>query len=170
MYLHNLRGILADLYPDANDARRLADDAQLSVSSINFNGPAENVWQDVLTQAVNEEKFGELLQQAIDEYPNNSKLLMAAWTYKQDAEHIIAVSNGEYERMSNGNSFGRVDTRIDQLNEQVQGMRDRLGKLEYQVEDLMRASSSESALDAKTLIIAVLVAVVMFAALYALRF
>jgi hypothetical protein len=168
MYLTSLRGILAELYPDADDARRLADDAQISVSSINFNGPAENVWQNTLTQAINEGRFAELLQIAIDEYPKNNKLLMAAWTYKQDSEHIISVTDGE--RMSNGNGFSRIDARIDRLNEQVQGMRDRVTKLEYQMENVLRATSTESALDTRTLVIAVIIASVMFIALYALRF
>lgn len=169
MYLHNLRGVLADLYPDANDARRLADDAALDASNINFYGSAENVWQAVLGQAVNEEKMSSLLQYVIDEYPTNSTLLLAAWTYKQDTEHIIAVSSGEYEDMSNGNGISRVDARIDRISEQVQGMRDRVTKLEYQVGTLMQASSTESALDTRTLVIAIAIAIAMFVALYALR-
>lgn len=171
MYLHNLRGILADMYPDANDARRLADDAELNVSIINFNGPAENVWQDVLRQAVNEERIDELLQHAIDEFPTSSKLLMAAWTYKVDTEHIIAVSNGEYDDMNGNNNNGTASLyrRLDSLEARFSDMQAKVARIEVEVAVLMRSDSGSTALDTRTLMIAVAVAVVMFAALWAMR-
>lgn len=176
MYLYNLRGILAELYPNASDASRLADDAELNKSLIDFTGSAENVWQGVLSQAVNEEKINQLLSFVVEEYPSNSKFLLAAWTYSRDAEHIIAVSNGEYgeydEYDMNGNSGGginRLDSRIDRISADLSKLSERIIKLEYQVESLMRSSSSATALDSRTLIIAALVALAMFVVLWAMR-
>ncbi|GIV77705.1 MAG: hypothetical protein KatS3mg050_2099 [Litorilinea sp.] len=75
--LINLRDMLAGLYWDVGEARRVAQEAGLNVLQISFQPKPINNWHNILTEAMNQ--GGDAIQAIIDvarkEYPRNEQLL-----------------------------------------------------------------------------------------------
>lgn len=75
--LRRLRTILANLYPEQQSARRVADDAGVNSASVNWTGSAIDYWQTLLLAAKNNEQLDALLAIATDDYPGNRELAAA---------------------------------------------------------------------------------------------
>lgn len=75
--LVNLRDLLADLYWDKNDARRLAQQAGLRVAMIAFSDKPIATWHNILTDALNRNKLDDVINAASQEYPENKFLAQA---------------------------------------------------------------------------------------------
>ncbi len=65
-----LRVRLAGLYGDPRDVIRLAKDAGLSLSRVDFTGPMQTVWFNVLEEAKHSRRLDALLRCVREEYPN----------------------------------------------------------------------------------------------------
>jgi len=76
-----LREILAFLYDDEIDARRIAYDSGLDVQYISFSGKAINNWNAILLQAQKENKVAELMGISFKEFRENEKLTKAWHDY-----------------------------------------------------------------------------------------
>ena len=73
----NLRNIFADLYGDESSARRLAHDAGLNMSSMNFSSRSIDNWHSILQEAINANRVSQLLNLVLTEYPDNPRLRAA---------------------------------------------------------------------------------------------
>lgn len=73
-----LRGVLASLYTDGRDAVRLAGDAGIDRGRIDFSGPMQIVWFNVLEEATKSGRLGALVSAARVEYPQNPALARLA--------------------------------------------------------------------------------------------
>lgn len=69
MEVRELRSTLCQLYDTPTDARRLARDAGLEISRIDFTGAATSYWDSVLWEAIDSGKINVLLGCARQEYP-----------------------------------------------------------------------------------------------------
>lgn len=70
-----LRDALADLYPDEISARRVAHDAALNSSLIQFNSQSKNNWHAILVEAnKSDQKLIELIRIVLLEYGDNYNL------------------------------------------------------------------------------------------------
>lgn len=81
--LNQLRDALADLYPDGEDARRLAATATLAVSHIVLQGKAINIWQSIVEEAEKAQQVEALIAAATSEYPQNEALRAAVQAYRR---------------------------------------------------------------------------------------
>lgn len=75
--LRQLRTVLANLYPDKRSATRVAEDAGLSVTLINWDGSAVDIWQTILKEAQKQGCLDALLAVATEEYGGNRELAVA---------------------------------------------------------------------------------------------
>lgn len=78
-----LRDLLATLYSDGADAKRLALEAQLDIFQINFNNKLVNVWTEIINLARENGKLSDLIQRARKEYPGNEQLSRLAAIFAQ---------------------------------------------------------------------------------------
>jgi hypothetical protein len=65
-----LRNILAFLYPEEQDARRIVDDAGLPSIQITFRSSAVIIWHNILTEAIRQDRVGDLIQAVLSNYSN----------------------------------------------------------------------------------------------------
>jgi len=72
-----LRDVLADLYPEENDARVIVADAGLDAKQIPFSSRAQTNWQNILAEAIRQARLDSLLKIALTDYAANSALLAA---------------------------------------------------------------------------------------------
>jgi len=72
--LRELRATLVGLYGDPRDAMRLAADAGISRSRVDFSGPAQPVWFSLLEEAERSGRVGALLHAARQDYPQDATL------------------------------------------------------------------------------------------------
>ncbi len=81
--LTNLRRILAEVYQKEDDSRRVAFDAGLNYTRINFQESAQNIWYSILDEAHNANKVNKLLNVALDldGYKDNPDLRAACAQY-----------------------------------------------------------------------------------------
>lgn len=86
--LTRLRDALAELYPDATDARRVATDVLLSTNRIELTGKAVNVWQSILEEAEKQGKVRDVVALASREYPQCASLQAAL------ADYVIPAMSG----------------------------------------------------------------------------
>lgn len=77
-----LRFILAELYPEAIDARRVVADAGLESSFVDFQGSAQDIWGSILEEARLTQKIELILKVAKEDYPNYESL-QAIWNEYQ---------------------------------------------------------------------------------------
>ncbi len=77
-----LRKILAELYPDIADIRRVAEDAGLNIGRIAFDTKAINSWHAILSEAKRTNKVGVLFDVVLEEYEANPKLCQAIDAYR----------------------------------------------------------------------------------------
>ena len=73
----NLRDILARLYPQEPDSRRVAQDAGLKIGQIPFSPKAVLNWHEILLEAERENRVKFVMQVALREYGDNAELLRA---------------------------------------------------------------------------------------------
>lgn len=76
-----LRDALVNLYPQEADARVVVADARLNVSHIAFSPRAETNWHHILSEAIAEQRLGDLLQVVLKCYDSNQELLDAHKLY-----------------------------------------------------------------------------------------
>jgi hypothetical protein len=79
----SLRDVLAQLYADEASARRIAAQAQLDCSRIQFSGRAVNGWHSILTEAANSNRMESVIEVALREYGANTALVEAVQSYRQ---------------------------------------------------------------------------------------
>lgn len=72
--LREWRAVFAGIFPTAERARMLLNDAGIATSRINFGGTAETTWQSALDEAQKTGRLGALLAVARQEYPSNPAL------------------------------------------------------------------------------------------------
>ncbi|MFZ4660145.1 MAG: SUMF1/EgtB/PvdO family nonheme iron enzyme [Caldilineaceae bacterium] len=77
-----LRSILAHLYANEDDARRVVADAGLAADRITFSGHAANTWQAILTEAEKSGRIDAVLVVALKEYSSNQTLQAVAAMYR----------------------------------------------------------------------------------------
>src|SRR5262249_49178746 len=75
--LTNLNEILANLYPQDSDARRLATKAGLPTAYITFENKAISTWFHVLEYANPRGKVDNVVEKALEENPSDESLLRA---------------------------------------------------------------------------------------------
>lgn len=73
-----LRAVLASLYDDPRDAIRLATDAGISRARVDFSGPAQIVWFNLLEEASRSSRVTALIEAARSEYPQHPALARLA--------------------------------------------------------------------------------------------
>jgi len=69
--LIELRKEFASFFPQRSDGRRLAEDAGLPISLIDFDGAALTMWGEIFTKAERTGKIPALVRLALETYPNN---------------------------------------------------------------------------------------------------
>ena len=80
-----LRSILAHLYANEADARRIVADAGLATDRITFSGHATNTWHAILTEAEKSGRIDAVLAVALKEYGSNQALQAVAAVYGSGA-------------------------------------------------------------------------------------
>ena len=81
--LVDLRNILATLYSNEADIRRIGNDSGIDLRHINFNTSAINIWNAVLTEAEKHQQVEELLKAVEGEYPRSQPFHDAYSAYRQ---------------------------------------------------------------------------------------
>lgn len=106
----NLRALLAKLYPEAADIRRVAADAGVNLSRVAMEAKAVNMWHALLDECEKEDKLTDLLTVAAGDYPHNQALA----TVLADHQHeLLPLSD---IRLLN---FGRPITSVQQQQIEV---------------------------------------------------
>ena len=60
--INELRSILANLYEDLDDSKRIAHSAELNLAIIKFGGSATNNWYNIIAEAEKSNKIAALLK------------------------------------------------------------------------------------------------------------
>ena len=93
--LVTLNDIFVNLSPDQNRARRYATFAGMSMGNINFGGAANELWFNILDEAIKQDKVEALIEQILKEYPNYKDLqrfktaIPAGEAFELDAEVLV---------------------------------------------------------------------------------
>lgn len=95
-----LRTALATLYADSASPRRVADDAGLNTSLIEFGGSAANTWQAILRGAINQGRLDDLLAIVRSDYPTNQPLAQACAAYQRGKAASTASTQSQPPRAS----------------------------------------------------------------------
>lgn len=96
--LNDLRNVLASLYPDEDNARRLASQAGLQTTEIEFKGSAINIWHNILLKALSRNKVEDLIREVLEEYNEQKELLNAVERYVEEKRWrrlLDALKSGE---------------------------------------------------------------------------
>lgn len=93
-FARELRTVLSELYSSSANAQRLADDAELNRSRIDFGGSAQTVWFNVLEEARKSGKLGDLIALALVDYPNHADLRRLSRSLAPAAKQGSAASAG----------------------------------------------------------------------------
>jgi len=116
----SLRKILATLYPDLPSIRRIADDAGIDSSRIEFSSTAINCWHAVLTEAKKLDQIEALLHAVESEYGSNTEFLKACQAYRQSTgsqpveyHDIVSLVMRQCESWKQANYSGRGNNLID---------------------------------------------------------
>lgn len=75
--ISNLRDILAGLYWNVDEARRIVLEVGLNPAFISFSNRSINTWQSILEEAQKQERMGDILIKARQEYPRLQSLALA---------------------------------------------------------------------------------------------
>ena len=75
--LANLRNVLAGLYWNVEGARRIVLEVQMNPAVINFSNRMINTWQSILEEADLQDKVGDIIAKAREEYPKLQSLALA---------------------------------------------------------------------------------------------
>jgi hypothetical protein len=76
--LRELHGLLAELYDEEKEARRVVAFAGLPSGSIHFSTATDENWYNILTEAVNHDKVEEIVEVACEEARNRETALRTA--------------------------------------------------------------------------------------------
>jgi formylglycine-generating enzyme required for sulfatase activity len=101
-----LRTVLASLYPDESDARRVVHDAGIDPAHIHFSGQAANLWHAILEEARKTAQLDALLAVALDEYGANQQLQDAVTALRSSQSSpmdidMVFIPAGEFLMGSN---------------------------------------------------------------------
>lgn len=86
------RDVLAFLYPQENDARRVAHDADINVSMIGFD-KARNFWGAILVEAVKSNRIEHLIKVVHGDYSTNEALFKI---YMKSLQAILVDKESDY--------------------------------------------------------------------------
>ena len=75
--LSNLRNVLAGLYWNVEEARRIVLDVELNPVVISFTNKSINTWQSILEEAQLQDKVGDIITKARQDYPKLQSLALA---------------------------------------------------------------------------------------------
>lgn len=121
--LNDLVYELAQLYPNTQDARRLASEAGIPSVFIDFDGAAINVWRQVVTQARLRGQLVSLVKRALDQYPNRTTLREIFGHLKYGANDTV---ESDSELFPEDNKFDKMYTMVLQTNERLARVSERL--------------------------------------------
>ena len=96
-----LRDVLAYLYPTREDARRIADQANLDTSKIDFSNKPINCWHSILKEAEKSGKLDNLISVILAEYGGNTELCKSVVVYlanRQDSSKDPLYKRPRYTR------------------------------------------------------------------------
>lgn len=126
-YFRELSNFLAGIYGDADNARRVAAQAGLNLSMINFDGSAAVVWSNIVTEArkSNRGLIG-LLQVGVSDYPSNQTFVELF----RSMPIVDSVANG-IEQLSQ--QVAGIDRKVSALGQQVNGLSQQVAGLSAQV-------------------------------------
>jgi hypothetical protein len=85
---NRLRNILAEIYDDLSNAKRIVDDAGLNKLNIEFSAIAISNWHAILREAEKSNRLDTLLNITLTEYPENQQLSVACEEYRKSLEQI----------------------------------------------------------------------------------
>lgn len=88
-----LRAILAHLYTNEADARRVVADAGLAADRITFSGHATNTWHAILTEAEKSGQIDAVLAVALKEYGSNQTLQAVAAMYRGGVSGAVSIGS-----------------------------------------------------------------------------
>lgn len=97
-----LRTAFATLYADTASTRRVAEDAGLNTSLVEFGGSAINNWQAILREAINQGRLDKLLAIARSEYATNPHLAQAYAAYQSSKAAAPASTSSPATGASGG--------------------------------------------------------------------
>ncbi|MEW5868130.1 MAG: effector-associated domain EAD1-containing protein [Chloroflexota bacterium] len=103
--LTQLQSVLAELYPLDDDVHRLANQAGLPPAYIDFDGPAIQVWHNLLEQAQQRDRLQSLIEIVNHEYPENQPLAQAIQAYDPQAAALATSHPEEGQPPNKGASF-----------------------------------------------------------------
>lgn len=86
-----LRDVLAYLWPDVRECRRLVADAHINASHIDWNDPSALRWQSIIDEAEKQNVVSSLVPVLLNEYPQNAQLRDAC------AEWMAAIRTRKIE-------------------------------------------------------------------------
>ena len=89
-----LRACLMNLYPETASARRVAEQAGLSLQRVAMSGRAVDTWHAILTEAERNDQIPDLIAVAHSEYPNNLELQACMKTHLVPTAHPPAPPQG----------------------------------------------------------------------------
>lgn len=75
--MSNLRNVLAGLYWNVEEARRIILDVGMNPAFISFSHKSINTWQSILEEAQQHDKVGDVITKAREEYPKVQSLALA---------------------------------------------------------------------------------------------
>ena len=84
--LSNLRNVLAGLYGDVDEARRIVRDVQMDPAYISFFNRSINTWQSILEEALKHDKVADIVKKAREQYPSIQSLALAEHNLLQTVE------------------------------------------------------------------------------------
>jgi hypothetical protein len=93
--LTQLRDVLARLYGDEADARRVVADAGINSRLIAFSSKAITNWQAILVEAHNQDQVEALIEVALKDYSNNKSLLGARQAYQEWMAQGLVSTSGQ---------------------------------------------------------------------------
>ncbi len=86
-----LRTILARLYPEAMDARRVGADTAVALERVALTGSTLNMWDALAREVQNDQKLPTLLAVVCADYPTNDELLTAVAACKASLSHAAPM-------------------------------------------------------------------------------
>lgn len=75
--MSNLRNVLAGLYWNVDEARRIVIEVEMNPAFISFSNKSINTWTNILTEAQHHDKVSNIIAKAREEYPKLQSLKLA---------------------------------------------------------------------------------------------
>lgn len=112
--MSNLRNVLAGLYWNVEEARRVVLDVQMSPAFISFSNRMINTWQSILEEADHHDKVGDIIAKAREEYPKVQSLVLAAQNLLLAVE-APEISDNEWQGPRDANSVEKIIGNVSTL-------------------------------------------------------